>query len=721
MKPSGFTEFGTKYILIALLLWTAAIWGSFGYGAAHHLKEIKALAVTEARTNFNLNYSLRLWASGHGGVYVPATEKTPPNPYLSHVPERDIKTPAGKRLTLMNPAYMMRQVMQEHMEQYGTMGQLKGARPLNPQNAPDDWEKTALDALTNNGASEFYEISKIGGIEYLRYMGPMTTQKSCLKCHTAHGFVEGKAGGGISIAVPMERYYAIFKSDIAYSAASHGIIWSIGIAGLYMAGRNINKSIKERNLALKELEAERDRAQNYLDIVGAMVIIINADQTVGLINKKGCAVLGRREDEIIGKNWFDNFLPERLRKDVRGYFFDLVAGRVDVAESHENEVLTSSGDERLIEWHNIALKNERGRTYALLSAGNDITERKMMEERLLESERRQKEAEQIGMLGHWEMDIVNNKLYWSDQIYRIFELNPNEFGASYEAFLDSIHPDDREFVNKSYTDSLKNKTAYDIVHRLMMKDGTVKFVNERCKTHYDENGNPVRSIGTVQDITERKEAEDKTREALARNERLLRELQHRVKNNMQVILSLLKLQQKDIKDPDASEKFKEALNRISSIAYVHDLLYKSIGLADVDMRAYVVAVERNLCAAYGVDTNKIAIRTDIPDVRMEIESAMPCGLIINELLTNSIMHAFDGGEGEILVSLHKSAGDEYELSVSDNGSGIPADIDPRHPATFGLMLVNSILEQLRGRLEADTTHGTRFTMRFNKPFYPKRI
>jgi PAS domain S-box-containing protein len=111
-------------------------------------------------------------------------------------------------------------------------------------------------------------------------------------------------------------------------------------------------------------------------------------------------------------------------------------------------------------------------------------------------------------LGHWEFDIVSNKLIWSDEIYRIFDLKPQEFGASYEAFLDAVHPDDREFVDRAYKDSLKNKTKYDIVHRLLLKDGTVKYVHERCETEYDNGGNPLRSLGTVLDITERKSASE---------------------------------------------------------------------------------------------------------------------------------------------------------------------------------------------------------------------
>ena len=132
-----------------------------------------------------------------------------------------------------------------------------------------------------------------------------------------------------------------------------------------------------------------------------------------------------------------------------------------------------------------------------------VNDLKYLKDFLEKKESRLREAEQMAMLGHWELDLVTNVLYWSDEIYRMFDLSPREFGATYEAFLNAIHPDDRAFVDNAYRESVKNKTGYDITHRLLMKDGTVKYVQEKCKTEYDEDGKPLRSLGTVQDITER--------------------------------------------------------------------------------------------------------------------------------------------------------------------------------------------------------------------------
>jgi PAS domain S-box-containing protein len=119
-----------------------------------------------------------------------------------------------------------------------------------------------------------------------------------------------------------------------------------------------------------------------------------------------------------------------------------------------------------------------------------------------------KEAEQMALLGHWELDLVTNTLYWSDEIYRIFGLESKEFGATYEYFLDTVHPDDRDYVNEAYTRSVEEQTGYDIVHRLLLKNGSVKYVREKCKTEYGPDKKPLRSVGTVQDITERMRAKN---------------------------------------------------------------------------------------------------------------------------------------------------------------------------------------------------------------------
>ena len=148
-------------------------------------------------------------------------------------------------------------------------------------------------------------------------------------------------------------------------------------------------------------------------------------------------------------------------------------------------------------------------TYKDLEKKITVLEKKIVElegrkKAIQRSEERLKEAERIAKIGHWELNLVTNTLYWSDEIYRIFDSNPQEFGATYEAFLDFVHPEDRKAVDNAFTDSVKKRTGYDIVHRLLLKNDTLKYVHEKCRTIYDADGKPLRSLGTIQDITHQK-------------------------------------------------------------------------------------------------------------------------------------------------------------------------------------------------------------------------
>ena len=169
------------------------------------------------------------------------------------------------------------------------------------------------------------------------------------------------------------------------------------------------------------------------------------------------------------------------------------------------------------------VRDADGRPLRMTGVNYDVTERKRAEDRLRCSERGLSEAQRIAHLGNWELDLESNALTWSDEIFRIFEIDPERFGASYEAFLNAIHPDDRDLVNKAYTDSVKSRLPYDIVHRLRMSDGRIKYVNEKCETYYGADGKPLRSVGTVHDITERKRAEDEVRELNQQLERRVAE------------------------------------------------------------------------------------------------------------------------------------------------------------------------------------------------------
>jgi len=211
---------------------------------------------------------------------------------------------------------------------------------------------------------------------------------------------------------------------------------------------------------------------------------------------------------------------------------------------------------------------------------------------------------------------------------------------------------------------------------------------------------------------QRRRAQEEMQAALREKEVLLREIHHRVKNNLQVISSLLSLQAGGMTDPEALEMLKESQNRVRSMALVHEQLHRSRDLSGIGIPEYVRSLTASLISSYGIDSSEISLDLRIAEATLPIDVAVPCGLIIQELVSNSLKHAFPHGrQGEIAVRIGRAAAG-WELRVADNGSGLPSGLDPGASRSLGLRLVRILAEQLNATLECSTNRGTEFTIRF---------
>jgi PAS domain S-box-containing protein len=301
-------------------------------------------------------------------------------------------------------------------------------------------------------------------------------------------------------AVPtLRKDGSVFYADISALQISFG--GRHYIAGLF---RDVT-AIREAQEALKQ---ERDFARSLTDTAPVIVLLLDPHGGIRHVNPYFEQLTGYRLDEIRGKEWFSSFVPARDRDRIRELF--QTATRGVPTRGNINPIVTRSGEEREIEWDDQPLRDSEGRVTGLLAIGQDVTARRKMERALRISEERLNEAQRIAQIGSWELDLVNGKLDWSDEIFRLFEIDRTKFGATYEAFLNAIHPEDREAVNAAYTRSLETRESYAITHRLLMADGRIKYVHERCESEFDAQGKPLRSMGTVQDVTERKRAEQQT-------------------------------------------------------------------------------------------------------------------------------------------------------------------------------------------------------------------
>jgi two-component sensor histidine kinase len=217
----------------------------------------------------------------------------------------------------------------------------------------------------------------------------------------------------------------------------------------------------------------------------------------------------------------------------------------------------------------------------------------------------------------------------------------------------------------------------------------------------------------IRDITDRKVSEAALARSLREKELLLKEIHHRVKNNLQVISSLLSLQAAQIEDPNAREVFKDSQARVHSIALLHEKLYRSDELARIDMDAYLKELTRDLMQTYGAAAEQIDVVTDAHGVTVAVDMAVPSALIVNELVTNAMKHAFIGRTkgGRVRITMTKSGG-RIDLVVADDGVGLPWGADWQHAPTLGLRIVRTLTRQLDGELRIEKADGTRCTITF---------
>ncbi len=346
----------------------------------------------------------------------------------------------------------------------------------------------------------------------------------------------------------------------------------------------------------------------------------------------------------------------------------------------------------------------------------EIANRLITEKALTHSEQRLDLALKGADLGLWDHNFVTGDCYYDEGWGKILGYSVNELERMDPFWEDLIHPDDLPDVRKAFDDHVNTKTNfYESEHRLKAKSGEWKWILSRGKiVEWDANGNPARFTGTLLDLSERKLAEERLKVSLHEKEILLAEIHHRVKNNLQIVSSLLSLQSGHVQDTNVLNAIQDSQSRVRSMALIHDQLYQSHDLTKIDFSVYVKNLTQSLLLTYGQMTSYVNLSIKAENIYFAIETAIPCGLIITELVTNSLKHAFNAGRtGEIKVEFSSTGPDGYIMVVSDTGKGLPEDLDIRKSKSLGLRLVRELAEvQLMGRLEVSSKQGTEFRISF---------
>ncbi|HYG75153.1 MAG TPA: PAS domain-containing protein [Planctomycetota bacterium] len=354
--------------------------------------------------------------------------------------------------------------------------------------------------------------------------------------------------------------------------------------------------------------------------------------------------------------------------------------------------------------------DEDGKPLFIQGVGFDVTEIKKSEEAVRKSNELFSTLARVSPVGIFRTNALGQCVYVNARWCQITGTDPQ--AALGDGWAKSVHPDDRQRVFEKWQAAVREHQPFSMEYRFQCPDGFTPWVYGQADAEKGLSGEVVGYVGTITDITERKESEVRIQASLSEKELLLKEIHHRVKNNLQITAGLFSLQAGMIKDESVKEVFRESENRIKSMALVHEKLYQSTNLAQIDTAEYVENLASNVLRSYDAEANNIALHLDLTTVFLPIDKALPFGLILNELVANCAKHAFEpGSTGEVRISIKGDRG-FFFMCIADNGRGFPQGMDFRASQSLGLKLVYMLTKQLRGSVEFNSKPGAEVRVQF---------
>lgn len=429
---------------------------------------------------------------------------------------------------------------------------------------------------------------------------------------------------------------------------------------------------------------------------------INKNFSFSIWNHKAEEIFGISSKDCIGKTDYDLF-PQ---KDADWYRQnDILACQSNGIVEIKEEIAKSAIKKIIVRTQKTVIKNNIGEPVFLLGVSEDITEQKKAEQELKTSEEKYRSVVENAA------DIIVTTNTKGDVEF----INHNQYG---ELNRDIIGKSMLSFVPAEYHELVKQKLKL-IIEKQVPQNFEIKGTHsDGTSAWYSINAGPIffdkKVVGVTlinRNITERKLAENKLKQSLKEKEILLQEVHHRVKNNLQIILSILNLQQNAIEDIAMLTFIKEIQNRIKAMSFIHELLYRANDFSKINFSDYINNITNNLIYSYS-QKQLVNLKQDIEPVILDLDRAIPCGLIINELITNSLKYAFKNGlGGEVSISLKQNDG-IILLKIEDNGIGFPNNLNFRDTKTLGMQLVIALTEQIGGNITLDNSNGTAFTIKF---------
>jgi PAS domain S-box-containing protein len=455
-------------------------------------------------------------------------------------------------------------------------------------------------------------------------------------------------------------------------------------------------------------EPARDSYRAIFERVGSPAFVADRNTTISSVNEEFEKLSAFSREELEGKKSWRDFVVKEDLSGVEGYLKALVSDPDQAPRRHDLRVLSRDGSIKDVRLTASMIPDSDQFVFTLV----DMRERKWAEQAWLESEKKYRHVVDNVQEGIWVLDSEGSTTFVSQRMAEMLKYDSDEIvGKRFFLFSDVKNA---ERAGQRWERCKQGiKEGYET--EFIAKDGQLVHTKLTSAPIFDDADTFRGAMFSVADVSESRATEEKIKASLQEKEVFLRETHHRVKNNLQVVSSLLYLQSKNISDPQMLEVLMESLERVRSIALIHEQLYKSDDLAHVDFKEYLNSLTANLLQTYGTHAGSVQMKVEIDQrVSLTVDKAIPCGLIVNELVSNALRHAFVGrAQGIIFIELRQNEDGTASLVVGDDGTGFPPHVDFKHTPSLGLQLVNTLVSQLGATMQLTRKGGTVVTVTFS--------
>jgi len=479
-------------------------------------------------------------------------------------------------------------------------------------------------------------------------------------------------------------------------------------ANIIPFAESVSKSSSNSESLLHE-----DLLKSLIDYSSDIITIIAEDGTIIYESRSIEKILGYKKEELVGRNAFE-FIHKDDSKRVQQKIFEGVSNP-GKALKVQFRFRNKSGS--YVHLESVATKFENHpHSGKIVVNSRDITERIITEKNIQRLSTAVEQSSNTVVI----TDIDGNIEYVNRKFYELTGYAKEEVIGQNPSFLSSGLTTDEEYT--ALWSTILTGKVWEGEFRNRKKNGEVYWERIKITPVVDADDRTTNFIAVKDDITEEKIKDEKLENNLREKELMLKEIHHRVKNNLQIVISLLNLQADTVNDPKLKSQLMISQSRVRSMALIHQFLYKSNDMSSINMEDYLLSISSQLLAMFGDLKDRVVVKINSEDVYFTIETAVPFGLLINELLTNSLKHGFPNARnGKITISLEQHTDGTYSLFYSDNGAGLPLTLVNGHVLGFGMYLVDLLVEQLDGKIEHLPAEGTTYKVNFRGSDYSSRL